>query len=197
MYHCGILLSVFQIKLELTVLKSSMCVSLIHVRAMVHVAQPWVGTTTSAAALTIVEVTTASMSLTRASENVFKEKLVFPAPVLSLMDCIVLLLALSVLEAMSHMTTVAPPLVVTMAPVPELMLVTAAIVKLAILVKTVPILTTVCQIPALGLTRLPVSTIQKVRGLFVSVSPAGEVTSAIRTLTNARVIQTSVMEADV
>ena len=146
MHHCSILLSVFQIKLELTVLKSSMCVSLIHVRAMAHVTQPWVGTTTNAAALTIAEVTTASMSLTRASENVMMEKLVFLAPVLSPTDCTVLLLAPSVL---GHMTTVAPPLVVSMAPVPELKLVTAAIVKLATLVKTVPILTTVCQIPAL------------------------------------------------
>ena len=131
-------------------------------RAMAHVAQPLVGTTTNAAALTIAEVTTANMSLTRASENVMKEKLVFPAPVLSPMDCTVLLLAPSVLEAMSHMTTVAPPLVVTMAPVPELMLVIAVIVIVATSVKTVLILTTVCQIPALWLTRLPVSTIQKV-----------------------------------
>ena len=69
--------------------------SLIHVRAMAHVAQPLVGTTTNAAALTIAEVTTASMLLTRASENVLKEKFVFPTPVLSPADGTVLLLSLS------------------------------------------------------------------------------------------------------
>ena len=166
-------------------------------KAMAHVSPPLVDTTTGAAALTIAEATTASTLLIHVLEDVLKERFVFLPPLLSPTDYTVLPLLLSVLEAVSHMITVVSPLVVPTALVPILILATAANVRVAISVKTAPRWTTVCQIPALQLTRLPVSTIQKAQGLFVSVPLAGEVTFAIRILTNAQVTQTSVTEAGV
>ena len=114
----------------------------------------------------------------------------FPTPVQSPTDGTVLPRPL---HATCHMTTVASPPVAPTALVRLLMLATSANVRVALPVRIAQMWTTVLLIiPALLTTLPPVLTNRMARGPFASVTPAGEGTTAIWTLTNARV--TPVME---